>query len=103
MSEGQGTGRYAIALDAWRAEVSRAKRCRSCGASVVWTRTAMQRPIQLDVAGVSILEENRLAVATVHFVTCPDADRWRRDDPEPTEPDPEPTPRNPAHVQLDLY
>ena len=41
-------------------------RCRGCGASILWTRTAAGRHAPLDRDGGS------------HFATCPDAATFRR-------------------------
>lgn len=47
-------------------EFSSIGRCRSCGAEIAWTTTETKRPAPLDQDGRS------------HFVTCPDADGWRK-------------------------
>lgn len=58
--------------------------CRSCGAVIVWLRTASGKSMPVDAASVT----ERLDAGTVlfdpvvghvsHFATCIDADRFRR-------------------------
>jgi len=50
--------------------------CRSCGAQIVWARTANDRAIPLSLATV----QHRAGVAYClpHFVDCKDAKEWSR-------------------------
>jgi len=69
--------------------------CRSCGAEILWVKTTKDKNMPLDAepsgAGEFALEwEGEQAIArkvgqgytgdryTCHFVTCPDAKKWRR-------------------------
>jgi hypothetical protein len=81
--------------------VTRQETCRSCGAPIIWTRTAFNgKPIPIDLAptdnGNILLQprdtERHIALVlppgderittettyTTHFATCPDSDQWRR-------------------------
>lgn len=81
-------------------------RCRSCGAEIRWARTATGRPMPLDAepvadgnvafTGRSVRDARGFAAPEVrvesqppmfdndepryvaHFVTCPNADEWRK-------------------------
>jgi hypothetical protein len=50
--------------------------CRSCGASIVWTRTATGKPMPLSV--LTIEERNGAKYALSHFADCPEGREWRR-------------------------
>lgn len=50
--------------------------CKSCGAPIVWTRTAAGKPIPLDLARVRGEGEQREALT--HFATCPEGRQWRK-------------------------
>jgi hypothetical protein len=50
--------------------------CRSCGARIVWTRTAAGKPIPLSVA--TIQEHDGVRYALTHFADCPESREWRR-------------------------
>lgn len=72
-------------------------RCRSCGAAIVWARTATRRPMPIDPdpvphGNVKYLRPGIVAVIdrssifdqhaegpwyVSHFSTCPAADTWR--------------------------
>lgn len=73
----------------------RDERCRSCGAAIVWAYTASGRRMPVDAEPVDdgtlklSPRVGQLHVFVVgphpsepryraHFVTCPDADGWRR-------------------------
>jgi hypothetical protein len=67
-------------------------RCKSCGAHVVWAKTASGKSMPVDAtpndAGNLVLDGDRVQVVksiaddrprhTSHFVTCPQSDRWRK-------------------------
>ena len=48
--------------------------CASCGASIVWTRTAAGKPIPLSLATARTINGQR--VAQSHFVDCEHAKEW---------------------------
>jgi hypothetical protein len=50
--------------------------CRSCGASIVWTRTEADKPIPLALATARDCGGQR--VATTHFADCEHSREWRR-------------------------
>lgn len=50
-------------------------KCRSCGASVVWAKTASGKSIPLDLAHVRVGTSGREALT--HFATCKHAREWR--------------------------
>ena len=66
------------------------KKCRSCGAPVIWTMTAQEKAMPLnadpapgplfvlrkDLVGGNFAEA--VHAYTSHFSTCPHADEWRR-------------------------
>lgn len=74
--------------------------CRSCGAWILWTRTAMGKDMPIDAvpvpdgniiltpAGIAIYDKKPDQVGlpgiddspryVSHFVTCPDAGKWRK-------------------------
>ena len=75
-------------------------KCRSCGAPIFWAKTEGNKNIPIDLEPVEDgnigirskdLEESRNPIARVidwkwsgkrfvsHFVTCPQAKRWRKD------------------------
>lgn len=51
-------------------------KCRSCGASIVWTRTDKGRPIPLDLSKVR--GEGAGREALTHFATCEHGRQWRK-------------------------
>lgn len=53
---------------------ARPTRCASCGASVVWTRTAAGQPIPLSLD--TARDHNGRRVADSHFTDCPHAKEW---------------------------
>lgn len=76
-------------MSAYPAEPGDHGRCRSCGADVIWAKTAAGKlmPLdatetlgkvvyQLDTTGRMQRAEGRGHES--HFATCPQADRWRR-------------------------
>jgi hypothetical protein len=54
--------------------------CRSCGATIVWTKTKDRHAIPLDLATAQ--ERDGARWALTHFATCPDARGWRRNGAE---------------------
>jgi len=50
--------------------------CRSCGSTIVWARTANDKPIPLSLATVQ--HRNGVAYALPHFVDCEHAKDWSR-------------------------
>lgn len=50
--------------------------CRSCGASIVWTRTDYGRAIPLSLATARTCQGQR--VALTHFIDCPESRAWRK-------------------------
>lgn len=50
--------------------------CRSCGASIVWTKTAAGKPVPLSLAMVE--ERGGVRVTKTHFVDCPDGRGWKK-------------------------
>lgn len=55
--------------------------CRSCGASVVWTKTPKGKSIPLDLAHVRGSGATREAL--IHFATCKHAREWRMTGKQP--------------------
>jgi hypothetical protein len=59
-------------------------RCRSCNADVVWMRSRIGNLMLVDLATVDLAVKGverdvfNHRVHTSHFVTCPQADEWRR-------------------------
>lgn len=47
------------------------ERCRSCGAAIVWGKTAKGKPCPFDVVGMRVTDVS-------HFTTCPQAKQWSR-------------------------
>jgi len=68
---GQRAGEYVIPNDG-RTTMP----CRSCGAEIIWTKTAAGKPIPLSVA--TIEERDGVRYALTHFADCKDAKEWRR-------------------------
>lgn len=56
-------------------------RCRTCGASVVWTKTPKGKSIPLDLAHVRQGPAGREALT--HFATCKYAREWRMTGKQP--------------------
>lgn len=56
-------------------------RCRSCGASVVWTKTPAGKSIPLDLGHVRGTGAQREALT--HFATCPQGREWRMSGKQP--------------------
>jgi hypothetical protein len=69
------------------------QRCRSCGAAIIWARTAKGKAIPVDRDATSrgnivLSTQDHQVLAKVvapgpgqrqaHFVTCPAAARWRK-------------------------
>lgn len=52
------------------------EQCRSCGASIVWTKTAAGKAVPLSLACVE--ERGGQRVTKTHFVDCPDGRGWKR-------------------------
>lgn len=50
--------------------------CRSCGAQIVWARTANDRAIPLSLA--TLQRRGGVAYCLSHFVDCKDARDWSR-------------------------
>lgn len=50
------------------------QRCRSCGASIVWSTTTRGAAVPLSLATVQY--RNSIAFAQSHFVDCPQAHAW---------------------------
>jgi ribonuclease HI len=50
--------------------------CRSCGASIVWTRTPNGKPVPLSLALVE--ERGGVRITKTHFVDCEQSREWRR-------------------------
>lgn len=50
--------------------------CRSCGASIVWSKTAAGKPVPLSLALVE--ERGGSRVTKTHFVDCPDGRGWKK-------------------------
>jgi hypothetical protein len=67
-----------------------ADKCSSCGAAIVWAVTAAGKRTPMEQAddgewiideGVARRDQSRIIAAPhyrSHFVTCPDASKWRR-------------------------
>ena len=59
-------------------------RCRSCNARVVWMRSRQSNLLLVDLATVDLSAKGpdrdlfNHHVHSSHFVTCPQADEWRR-------------------------
>lgn len=49
--------------------------CKSCGADIVWTRTAKGRAVPLSLATVQT--RNGVHFVLSHFVDCPQRDEWK--------------------------
>lgn len=54
---------------------AKVEHCRSCKASVVWTKTSRGAAIPLDTTGHITVEGKRFA--KTHFATCPHGRQWR--------------------------
>ena len=52
--------------------------CRSCGAAVVWTTTANDKQMILDIREGNVREINGLRYAMNHWAKCPHAKDWSR-------------------------
>jgi ribonuclease HI len=63
-------GEFVIPIDA------NVQECRSCGASIVWTRTPGGKPVPLSLALVE--ERGGARIAKTHFVDCKQGREWRR-------------------------
>lgn len=50
--------------------------CRSCGAAMVWIKTANGRAMPLSLATVETRDGVRYALA--HFADCPEAKEWSK-------------------------
>lgn len=50
--------------------------CRSCGADIVWTRTARGIAVPLSLATVQTREGKKYALS--HFADCPDSKEWKK-------------------------
>lgn len=57
-------------------DAAEAVACKSCGAPVVWMRTANGRPLPLSVA--TIEERGGVKFAVAHFADCPQGKDWSR-------------------------
>jgi hypothetical protein len=49
--------------------------CASCGAAMIWIRTAHGRAMPLSVATIETRDGQQFALP--HFADCPSADEWR--------------------------
>jgi predicted RNA-binding Zn-ribbon protein involved in translation (DUF1610 family) len=53
--------------------------CKSCGAEIIWLKTVNGKNIPVDAETCSSKDElfdpDNM---TAHFVTCPEADEWRK-------------------------
>lgn len=49
-------------------------RCRSCGAGMIWVKTAAGRAMPLSVATIEERDGSRFALA--HFSDCPESKVW---------------------------
>lgn len=66
-------------------EIAHPKRCKSCGAAIVWAKTSggKSAPLNADfkivrkqnVGGVELAEAGR---GSSHFSTCPQKNQWRK-------------------------
>lgn len=65
-----GPGEYLIPIGA------DVETCRSCGASIVWTKTPAGKAVPLSLALVE--ERGGVKVTKTHFVDCPDGRGWKR-------------------------
>lgn len=52
------------------------ERCRSCGALIVWGKTASGSAMPLDVLNQLTIDGKRYG--RTHFATCPQGREWRR-------------------------
>lgn len=50
--------------------------CRSCGATIVWTRTESNKAIPLSLTTVE--EREGVRYALTHFADCPESRQWRK-------------------------
>lgn len=50
--------------------------CRSCGAQIVWTRTANDRSLPLSLATAQ--RRDGVTYCLPHFVDCPEAKDWSK-------------------------
>jgi hypothetical protein len=57
-------------------ENARIERCRSCGAEIVWTRTAQDRAIPLSLRSVQTRDGQQWLLS--HFSDCPHAKEWSK-------------------------
>lgn len=68
--EDAAPGEYAVPVGA------EPQKCRSCGAAIVWAKTAADRPVPLDLDHVRLIGDRRYA--TTHFAYCPHGREWRK-------------------------
>lgn len=52
------------------------ERCKSCGAQIIWTKTAKNRAVPLSLATVQT--RNGVKYALSHFSDCPDGKEWSK-------------------------
>lgn len=62
--------------------------CRSCGADIIWLKTAYGRNIPVDIPFLDTGDVENKSIETAikfdkgymhaHFETCPHADKWRK-------------------------
>ena len=65
--------------DAWGRHCARAKRCKSCGARIIWLKTAKQKWIPIDFNSVHYLDTKYKPKDHIaHFATCPYAGKHRK-------------------------
>ena len=67
---GARTGEYAIPADPYTAT------CRSCGAAMIWVKTAAGKAMPLSAATIEERDGQRFALA--HFADCPNSREWSR-------------------------
>lgn len=59
--------------------MSNQSNCRSCGAQIVWFKTAQGKNIPVNAETVEPGDEQlELPRHISHFATCPNANTWRR-------------------------
>lgn len=67
---GPRRGEYLLPADAKIAQ------CASCGAQIVWAKTAADRPIPLSLATVQTRDGQMFLLS--HWVDCPDSKGWKK-------------------------
>lgn len=58
-------------------------KCKSCNAEIIWLKTAAGKNMPVDADTYHGEEQFDREKHQSHFATCPDADKFRKDDDSP--------------------